>query len=117
MFQRANVPVLGVVQNMDGFVCPHCGQAVAIFPESHEHRHQLDELPCLGRIPLDPVAVTNGDKGYPIVVSLADSPVALAFEQVAVQVVQQLAARKSQSVDQHTTAAPDKEEDMHERED
>ncbi|GCE25246.1 hypothetical protein KDA_07300 [Dictyobacter alpinus] len=117
MFQRAHVPVLGVVQNMDGFVCPHCGQTAAIFPESHERRQQLDELPLLGRIPLDPAAVTNGDKGYPIVVSLVDSPVAVAFEHVAAQVVQQIAARNAQASEQQPTTLPDKEEGHYERED
>src|SRR5436305_452646 len=63
MFVGANVPVLGVVQNMDGFVCPHCSERIEIFPRSQEVRNQLDELVSLGQIPLDPAAVVTGDKG------------------------------------------------------
>lgn len=87
MFKQAHVPVLGVVQNMDGFLCPHCGQHVAIFPPSQEARVELDELPLLGRIPLDPAAVVSSDKGHPVVISLPDTAVAQAFLQVAEQTV------------------------------
>ncbi|HLG76207.1 MAG TPA: P-loop NTPase [Ktedonobacteraceae bacterium] len=90
MFKQAHVPVLGVVQNMDGFLCPHCGQHVAIFPPSQESRIQLDEQPLLGRIPLDPAAVVSSDKGYPVVISLPDTAVAQAFLQVAEQTVARL---------------------------
>lgn len=95
MFQRASVPVLGVVLNMDRLLCPHCGEAIDLFPGSHESRSQLDDLPCLGRVPFDPVTVLHGDKGYPIVVSLESSPVAIAFSQIAEQVVLQLTAHSS----------------------
>src|SRR5436309_4202640 len=60
MFQQSGVPVLGVVQNMDGFLCPHCGEHVDIFPRSQEARTVLDALPLLGRVPLDPEAVISG---------------------------------------------------------
>ncbi len=86
MFRAAGVPVLGVVQNMDGFLCPHCGQNVEIFPRSQEARTLLDELHLLGRIPLDPAAVVNGDRGYPVVVSMPESPIAKAFMAMAQQV-------------------------------
>lgn len=86
MFRSADVPVLGVVHNMDGFLCPHCGERTDIFPPNHEVRVLLDELSVLGRVPFDPRAVVNGDKGYPIVVSLPDSLVAQVFFGAAKQV-------------------------------
>nr|WP_161977110.1 Mrp/NBP35 family ATP-binding protein [Dictyobacter kobayashii] len=90
---------------------------VEIFPESHERRALLDDLPLLGRIPLDPVAVTNGDKGYPIVVSLVDSPVAKVFLEVATQIMQRVALLHAQATEGKAEQAPDdKEEDTHERE-
>jgi ATP-binding protein involved in chromosome partitioning len=93
MFQQSKVPVLGIVQNMDGFLCPHCGGHVDIFPRSQEARSVLDALPVLGRIPLDPAAVVSGDKGHPAIISLPDSPVAQAFvlagQQVASLIQQQ----------------------------
>ena len=86
MFREAGVPALGVVQNMDGFLCPHCGERVEIFPRSREAREQLDNLPLLGRIPLDPAAALSGDKGRPVVVSNPESPVSIAFMSIAEQV-------------------------------
>jgi len=91
MFQNAGVPALGLVQNMSGFVCPHCGERVDIFPSSDESRALLDSLPLLGAIPLDPATAVSGDKGQPVVVSMPESPVSAAFKCVAEQVVAALA--------------------------
>ena len=91
MFQNAGVAVLGLVQNMSGFVCPHCGERVDIFPSSDESRALLDSLPLLGAIPLDPATAVSGDKGQPVVVSMPESPVAAAFKYVAEQVAAALA--------------------------
>ncbi len=87
MFRNVHVPVLGVVQNMDGFICPHCGERAEIFPRSQETRNVLDELPLLGSIPLDPAAVVSSDKGHPIIISMPESLVALAFTRMASSVV------------------------------
>ncbi|MBV9256416.1 MAG: P-loop NTPase, partial [Ktedonobacteraceae bacterium] len=87
MFQAANVPVLGLVQNMDGFLCPHCGEHLDIFPHSQETRILLDDLRLLGRIPLDPAAVISSDKGYPVVISMPESSVAQAFFRVAEEIM------------------------------
>jgi ATP-binding protein involved in chromosome partitioning len=95
MFQQSGVPVLGVVQNMDGFLCPHCGEHVEIFPRSQEARVLLDEMPLLGRIPLDPAAVVSGDKGHPVIVSMPESPVAQSFMDIAEQVAAELAAKRA----------------------
>lgn len=92
MFQDAAVPVLGVVQNMDGYICPHCGERSDIFPQSQEARGQLDAATLLGRIPLDPGAVVSGDKGQPVVVSMPDSQVAHAFAEIAARVATQTEA-------------------------
>jgi len=96
MFQNAGVPVLGLVQNMSGFVCPHCGERVDIFPSSGESRALLDSLPLLGAIPLDPATAVSGDKGQPVVVSMPESPVSAAFKCVAEQVVAALATMGTQ---------------------
>jgi ATP-binding protein involved in chromosome partitioning len=105
MFQRGEVPVLGVVQNMDGFLCPHCGEQVDIFPRSQEARSVLDALPLLGRVPLDPEAVISGDKGHPVVISRPTSPVAQAFVYAAETVVSQLQERRNQLSPAHTQDA------------
>jgi ATP-binding protein involved in chromosome partitioning len=84
MFQRVNVPVLGVVENMATFVCPHCGQESEIFKRGGGRRtaEQLG-VPFLGEIPLDPAVVAGGDTGTPIVASAPDSAAARAFVAMA----------------------------------
>ena len=93
MFQNTGVPVLGLVQNMSGFVCPHCGELIDIFPASSESRTSLDSLPLLGAIPLDPATASSGDKGQPVVVSVPESPVTVAFYGIAEQVGEILIAK------------------------
>jgi ATP-binding protein involved in chromosome partitioning len=83
MFRSAGVRVLGVVKNMSGFTCPHCGEVVEIFPTGMEMRASLDNLPVLCTIPLHPPTATSGDSGQPIVVSLPSSPASLAFRTLA----------------------------------
>jgi ATP-binding protein involved in chromosome partitioning len=83
MFRSAGVRVLGVVKNMSGFTCPHCGEIVEIFPTGMEMRASLDNLPVLCTIPLHPPTATSGDSGQPIVVSLPSSPASLAFRTLA----------------------------------
>jgi ATP-binding protein involved in chromosome partitioning len=95
MFQGVQVPVLGVVQNMDGFICPHCGERVDIFPTSRETRTLLDALPLLSSIPLDPVTGTSGDKGQPVVVSSPQSPAALALNVLTQRVAASVEARQT----------------------
>lgn len=100
MFRNVDVPVLGVVQNMDGLLCPHCGEYVEVFPHSREARAQLDGLPLLGSIPLDPAAAASGDKGQPIVVSKPESPISTAFMRIAEQVSTIIAIKRTAGTEQ-----------------
>jgi ATP-binding protein involved in chromosome partitioning len=95
MFQNVGVHVLGLVQNMSGFLCPHCGERIDIFPPSPESRALLDGLPLLGAIPLDPATAVSGDKGRPVVVSMPESPVSLAFIAIAEQVAIALETKRT----------------------
>jgi ATP-binding protein involved in chromosome partitioning len=90
MLAAAKTPILGLVENMSGFVCPHCGERVEIFPRSAEARANVDVLPLLGAIPLDPAAAASGDAGTPIVVSAPQSAVAEAFVEIAERVAARL---------------------------
>jgi len=92
MFQKVNVPVLGIVENMSTFVCPHCGETTDIFKRGGgEATAELLGTSFLGRIPLDPEIVVGGDAGRPITASSPEGPHAEAFRAVAVQVVEQVA--------------------------
>ena len=84
MFQKVNVPLLGIVENMSFFVCGHCGERTEIF--SHGGGERAAEklgIPFLGRVPIDPVIRAGGDTGNPIVVAKPDSPQAQAFREIA----------------------------------
>ena len=84
MFRKMNVPVLGIVENMAGFACPHCGHTTAIFGEGGGQKlAQEFDVPVLGSIPIDPETRIGGDSGEPIVVARPSSPQADAFRRVA----------------------------------
>jgi ATP-binding protein involved in chromosome partitioning len=84
MFQRVNVPVLGIVENMSWFECPHCGKPVSLFG-SGGGRALAEELhlDLLGQIPLYPRVMEGGDTGRPIVVADPESAAAKAIHAVA----------------------------------
>ncbi|HEV8472580.1 MAG TPA: Mrp/NBP35 family ATP-binding protein [Methylomirabilota bacterium] len=93
MFQRLNVPVLGVVENMSYFVAPDTGTRYTIFGEGGGQR-VADEygVPLLGQLPLDPETRRGGDEGAPITVRRPDSAQAVAFRDIAKRVVERLDA-------------------------
>ncbi|MCA9463623.1 MAG: Mrp/NBP35 family ATP-binding protein [Nitrospira sp.] len=92
MFQKVNVPLLGVIENMSYFVCGHCGERSEIFSSGGgERAAQKFAVPFLGRIPIDPAIREGGDSGKPIVIHQPSSPQAQAFLQIAQAVVDQLA--------------------------
>ena len=93
MFQRVNVPVLGIVENMSWFECPHCGKPTAIFGTGGGKRLADElELPLLGEIPLYPRIHEGGDRGTPIVVAEPDAPAARALRSLADRVTAALGA-------------------------
>ncbi len=84
MFRKVNVPVIGIVENMSSFVCPHCGEVTDIFKKGGgERTAELLGTAFLGAIPLDPKIVLGGDSGVPIVVAEPQGPHADAFRRVA----------------------------------
>lgn len=94
MFRKVNVPVLGVVENMSAFLCPHCGWRTEIF-KSGGGRRTAEQLgvPFLGEIPIDPEVVVTGDAGRPIVAAKPHSPAAQAFVKLAAAVVEGLGGK------------------------
>jgi Mrp family chromosome partitioning ATPase len=82
-----NVPVLGIVENMSGMICPHCSESIDLFKIGGGEK-AAEELgvPFLGRIPIDPQVVLSCDSGEPFVAEANESVAKTAF----VQVVQNL---------------------------
>jgi ATP-binding protein involved in chromosome partitioning len=88
MFEKVNTRVLGIVENMSGYECPHCGEVVEIFGKGggEELARELD-LPFLGRVPLDARVREAGDTGVPTVKQAPGSPAAQALRAVAGELV------------------------------
>jgi len=84
MFRKVNVPILGVVENMSYFLCPHCQTRTDIF-SSGGARRECERLGIhlLGEIPLDAEIRVGGDAGVPIVIGHPESPQAKAFRIIA----------------------------------
>jgi len=84
MFRRVDIPVLGFVENMSHFVCPHCGERTDIFNHSpaREAAERLDTI-LLGELPLDPDVRASGDDGRPTVLSAPESAVGQGFLEIA----------------------------------
>jgi ATP-binding protein involved in chromosome partitioning len=87
MFHKVEVPVLGIVENMSYFVCPHCGERSDIFAHGGARRAAAEMgVDFLGEIPLD-MAIREGmDAGRPTVVSAPESPQAKAFMEIAAHI-------------------------------
>lgn len=82
--RHVNLEIFGIIENMSGFVCPHCGEAIDIFGKGGgEKTASVSELPFLGRIPLDPNMVKMSDQGVSYQATYPDSPVTKAFEAIA----------------------------------
>jgi ATP-binding protein involved in chromosome partitioning len=84
MFNKLRTPILGLVENMSGFECRHCGHREDIFGSGGARRFAMaNEIPFLGEIPLATNIRTTSDEGCPIVQSMPESPGARAFLRVA----------------------------------
>jgi ATP-binding protein involved in chromosome partitioning len=91
MYQKLNVPTLGLIENMSHFVCPSCQHESDIFGKGGGEALASElSVPFLGRIPIyEPIRI-GGDTGVPITIGERDSPAALAFRETAQQLAAQL---------------------------
>jgi ATP-binding protein involved in chromosome partitioning len=98
MFRRVNVPVLGIVENMSTFICPHCGTRSDIFGHGGA-RHEAERLnvPFLGEVPLDIAIRENSDAGKPVVATAPDGPHAKCYRDIAARVREALAGESRQA--------------------
>jgi ATP-binding protein involved in chromosome partitioning len=81
--KKMNMRVVGIIENMSGFKCPHCGKDIDIFKTGGGRKASVDfKIPFLGRIPIDPEIVKTGDSGESYVIKNANSDAAKAFSEV-----------------------------------
>ncbi len=84
MFRKVEVPIFGLVENMSYFVCPHCSEQTEIFGRGLvEKAARQNDIPVLGRIPIDPEVVSESDRGVPVVVERPESPAGAAYVSIA----------------------------------
>ena len=93
MFNQVKVPLIGVVENMSYFICPHCGGRTDVFSHGGARAEaQKLGVPFLGEVPLDIAIRANSDDGRPVVASMPESPQANAFIDIARRVADTLTA-------------------------
>ena len=82
--KRVNMKVFGLIENMSAFACPHCGEMVDLFGSGGGEKTALAAgIPFLGKIPFDRQMVACGDAGTSYQDSFPDSPVTMAFADIA----------------------------------
>jgi ATP-binding protein involved in chromosome partitioning len=102
MFRQVHVDILGIVENMSYFACPHCGGKIDVFGHGEGERlAKMFEVPFLGEIEIDPQIRIGGDSGRPVASQGEDAPGAKSIFAVARNVVAQIAA-----VNQSGSAGP-----------
>jgi ATP-binding protein involved in chromosome partitioning len=94
MFKRLSVPILGLVENMTAFACPHCGELTEIFGRGGGERFcQEHHIDFLGGVPLDVTVRQGGDVGVPAVAQREPGPAARALTSVAGAVAARMSVR------------------------
>jgi ATP-binding protein involved in chromosome partitioning len=89
--EKLELPIIGVIENMSGMVCPTCGDIINLFSVGGGKKAAEDlGVPYLGAIPLDPEMVKAGDEGRPFILRHAGSPTAKAVDEVMENLVAQI---------------------------
>lgn len=86
---KLNLEVMGIIENMSGMLCPHCGEKIDLFKEGGGKKAALElGIPFLGKIPLDPQIVISGDDGKPFIVSQPESEASKAFMNIVENIME-----------------------------
>ncbi len=89
--KELKIPVLGIIENMSGFVCPHCNKEIDLFGTGGAEKAAYDlSVPFLGRIPLEPDIVKSGDKGEPFFGQGKENPVVKSMDKIIMKIMNDL---------------------------
>ena len=85
---QANIPIIGLIENMSGFICPHCGEKTDIFKSGGGMATAKNlNIQFLGAVPIEPKIVISGDSGMPIVIDDPDSVSAKVFKEITEKII------------------------------
>jgi len=85
---KLNLRIVGIIENMSGMICPHCGKKIDLFKEGGGEKVSLEfGIPFLGRIPLEPQIVNSGDEGKPFVIHQPGSAASKAFADIVEAII------------------------------
>jgi ATP-binding protein involved in chromosome partitioning len=87
MFHQVKVPILGIIENMSYYICPHCGDREELFGHGGVKKTGLE---VLGEVPLVEEMRSAGDSGRPLVIQQPDHPVSQVFHRIAARIVESL---------------------------
>jgi ATP-binding protein involved in chromosome partitioning len=106
-----SIPVIGIVENMSGLICPHCHEEISLFKKGGGEKAAQDlKVPFLGRIPIDPEMVTDCDRGMPFVIAHPDSEATKAFWEIAHRCKEYVCLKEKQ-VEEEKFAHPFREQE------
>jgi ATP-binding protein involved in chromosome partitioning len=89
--EKLELPVIGIIENMSGMVCPSCGDTIDLFGRGGGEKAAREQgIPFLGSIPIDPEMVKAGDEGRPYILRHADTPVWKAVDAVMENLVKRV---------------------------
>lgn len=90
---QMNIPILGIVENMSGMVCPHCGEHIEVFSKGGGAKVSSEmNVELLGSVPMDPKVALNSDSGVPFIYANPESPAAEIFSSIVEKVVKKIEA-------------------------
>jgi len=92
--EQLHMPVLGIVENMSGMTCPHCGAEIDLFRKGGGERSARElGVPFLGRVPLLPVLVTVGDEGGVVALQTGNVEASRALKEIALEIERRVGER------------------------
>ncbi|MDP8255275.1 MAG: iron-sulfur cluster carrier protein MrpORP [Candidatus Alcyoniella australis] len=105
--RSVNMPVLGLIENMGSYVCPHCGHSEALFGSGGGKRTaEAAKVPFLGGIPLDPRVVVSGDAGKPLMLQQDGWPVQAAYNEILEKIVAASSGNEQQPAESKPSQQP-----------